>query len=252
MSSVPLFTRSRKSKKFHQYVLGLASKINSSVRSLHSDSEEKKEYKKHPGSNLLQSTIAVDQELTKSSVMRLLLPNKLYKLASGGRATVATNGASLLSFTTGPSAQSVRLDTSCVPEITALASLFDDVKVVGITCTYNPFNPYNRGAVVQSGTIAFYWDDDTYGVSPTNSLANMSALSNRGPQYYEISPDHSKSWSFHRMMPVDKIDWGDTTNLGASYPTACAMGVVSDGSLTASSVYGYLVYHLILEFTSRL
>jgi hypothetical protein len=183
---------------------------------------------------------------------RAFLGNRVYRVATGGRSTVATNGASLLSFPSLPAAQSVRLDSTCIPEFAAWLTLFDEVKVVGITWTYNPFNPYNRGGTVNSASIAFYWDDDTYGVSPTNSLSNMSAVSNRQPRYVEFSPDHTVRHEFRRTMSDSLIDWGDTTNLGVSYATSCAMGCISDGTLTANTIYGHVAYLLLLEFRARL
>jgi len=190
--------------------------------------------------------------LSKSLSMNLL-GNREFIIATGSRTSVATNGASAMIFglPTG-SILSCSLSSTIIPEISALITLFDEVKVAGIHCRYNPVNPYNRGAVTVSIPIAIFFDDVDSGLSPTNSNAGMGAASNRGPHnYYSFSPDHTFDRTFMRPTNLNFYDWTPVTNLGSEPSTLGGLYVVGDGGNTASINYGYMEFWFLLHFRVR-
>lgn len=183
--------------------------------------------------------------------LRGMLGTRAYPFVTGGRSSIQTTAANIMNFGVNTSA-SVQLDSTCVTEITALITLFDEVKVTGVTWVYNPVNPFNRGAVTVSIPVAFYFDDDDYTNAPTNSVANMASLANRRPRYVSFSPDHTNSGHFSRSSPQSEYDWGDTSSLGNTIATKCCFVIVGDGLNTASVTYGFVDYWFHLSLKARI
>lgn len=185
------------------------------------------------------------------SVSRGLLNNRLYHIQAGSSTYLSTTAASVASYsiTTGPVLVAA-VSATTVPDITALNTLFDEVKVCGITVRYQPINPFNRGAVTVSVPMALFWDDvDTF--VPANSLANFGVLSNRFPMFHAFNPDIPFSYSFVRPTPMSEYDWTPTSNYGAEPSTKGGLYIVGDGTNTASINYGILEYSFLFQFRLR-
>jgi len=184
-------------------------------------------------------------------VSRGLLNNRLYHLQAGSATYLSTTAASVASFsiTTGPVLLSA-VSATTVPDITALNTLFDEVKVCGITVRYQPINPYNRGAVTVSVPMALFWDDvDNF--TPANSLANFGVLSNRYPMFHAFSPDIPFSYTFLRPTAMSEYDWSATSVYGNEPSTKGGLYIVGDGTNTASINYGILEYSFLFQFRLR-
>jgi len=190
-------------------------------------------------------------QLSRSTIRGFFGSNELL-IATGGRTGVATNGASVMVFSL-PTGQGINMNLSATtfPEITAIISLFDEVKVAGIHVEYNPVNPYNRGAVTVSVPIALFFDDEDGTLAPTNTLAGQAAQVNRGRQFVEFSPDHSLKHTFTRMSPLSQYDWTPTSALGTEPSTLGSLYVTGDGTNTASITYGVMIYRALLHVRMR-
>jgi hypothetical protein len=173
-------------------------------------------------------------------------------IATGSRTGIATNAASVMIFSL-PTGQGINmnLSTTTFPEITTIAALFDEVKVAGIHVEYNSLNPYNRGVGVQSNPICLFFDDEDGTLAPTNTLAGMGALVNRGVQYLEFCPDHSFKHTFTRMAPLSQYDWTPTSNLGSEPSTFGSLYVSGDGTNTLNNLYGVMSYRALLHVRMR-
>jgi hypothetical protein len=191
--------------------------------------------------------------LSTSNIIRPFLSNGVYRFNVGYRSSVETNGASVMRFglPTGP-ILAASLSSTIVPEITALFTLFDEFKTVGISWSYNPTNPFNRGTTTNSAPIAFFWDDMDTSLTPTNSNAGMGLYAQRAPMWKEFSPDIPHKHSFERVTSIDLYDWTPKSNPGGEPSSFGGLYVIGDGTNTASTVYGYIEYQFLVEFRMRI
>lgn len=189
--------------------------------------------------------------VARSSIARGFGSSSLF-IASGGRTSIATNGAGVLIFTL-PTGQGINMNLSptTFPEITSIVALFDEVKVAGIHVEYNSINPYNRGAATASVPFGLFFDDEDGALAPTNSLVGHAAQVNRGPHFIEFSPDHSFKHTFLRNAPLSQYDWTPSTNLGSEPSTFGSLYVTGDGTNTVTTIYGYMTYRALIHCRMR-
>jgi len=186
-----------------------------------------------------------------TSMSRRFLGTRLVHLNTGTRTAVQTNGASVMNFSVTTAGNiSCTLTTTTVPELATILLLFDEFKVCGVKLSYQPLNPFNRGAAVASNPIVIGWDDEA-NLSPTNTLVGTGALVNRDPLLVHFSPDHSMHHVFYRPSSMGEYDWTPASAIGSVSSTFGSLFIGGDGTNTASTVYGYLNYQFMLQLRVR-
>lgn len=180
------------------------------------------------------------------------LSTRVFRINTGARTGIATNGAGVMIFSL-PTGQvlSMGLGSTVAPEFTALSTLFDEFKVEGIICRYNPVNPYNRGTSTDSVPIAVFFDDVDASLAPTNTNTGMGSAAQRGSEYYSFSPDHTWERSFMRRSNIDLYDWSPVLSPGTEPSTMGGLYVIGDGTNTISKTYGYMEYWYVCQFRMR-
>lgn len=209
------------------------------------NNDEKKELREPASSQLVIS-------LSRSIFSASSLSDKVFMINCGYRTGVATNGAGVMTFSL-PTGQvlAASLSPTIVPEFTALATLFDEYKVSGVSYVYDPVNPFNRGAVTQSIPIAMFWDDVDSTLAPANSNAGMGSAAQRGKLYHSFSPDIPQRGTFTRASSMNLYDWTPVTLPGTEVSSFGGLYVIGDGTNTASITYGYLTYWFHASFRMR-
>lgn len=194
----------------------------------------------------------VDLMKTMRSSIRMSLGTTPFHMLTGGRTLVQTSAASVMQFSINTNnLLTMALNTTIVPELASISALFEEYKVAGIQCRYNPINPYNRGAVTVSVPIAMVFDDIDNALTITNSATGMAVLVARENEYHSFSPDHTWERRFMRRANLNSYDWTPFAGLGTEPSSFGALYVAGDGSNTASINYGALDYWFILELRMR-